>query len=731
MLSRYVRSIAASILTILICSSILTTSVAAQDCLDYGSYMRVVSDLDTRIAAYDVELYGSYVIVAGVDTENSNRGGFEVYDYSTPEAPVLVSRVLDQSEYYDVELVGSCAYAVYSGAIVVFSLTTIEMPLVVFYLPLPSGGPAELTRAGESSLAVLEADGIHFLDVSTPNWPVLVSTFEAEYSYSHGASSGNLVFATHNHGFDIIDITSNDTPTLVSSIDLSRRAADVAVVGHYCYVIAGGLRIFDISTPESPLQVGFNEELAANRLLVEQGIAYLGTGAGSSLGVASVDDPANPFLLGTVPGPEIIYGLAVADGYSYAACGYQGIHVSDISPLASARPFYTFDTSGWTVDVDVVDEMAYIADYAGGLKIMDFSVPTNPELKSTYLAPYYSVHSVVVRGDLAYLAAGDFVIVDVSSPESPSYVESLDFDLNAEGIAVAGDYAYLIGNGRLTVVDVSTPVNPAIVSTLDTWGSEVKIVDNILYVSSGGSGLFCIDVSDAGNPTVIGNANLYGTFCGFDVVDDRAYVAINEIGLAVFDVSNPFLPRHLVTIESPNFPFDVDVFTGFAYLADGGGGVQVYDLADPASPSWIGTLTDVDAYSVTVRPDRIYVGQFFEGLAVAYTQCNLPVMNGDPGDEEELPEPERIAGLSAYPNPFNPRTTISFSLERDEYVDIAVYDLVGRCVAVLSQQVYSAGSHSLTWTGRDNGGVEVASGTYFVRMSTDSKVDGTRVTLVR
>ena len=89
------------------------------------------------------------------------------------------------------------------------------------------------------------------------------------------------------------------------------------------------------------------------------------------------------------------------------------------------------------------------------------------------------------------------------------------------------------------------------------------------------------------------------------------------------------------------------------------------------------------------------------------------------------------AVLSSYPNPFNPQTTISFSLERDQWAEIGVYELTGKRVTVLTDRVYDAGRHSLTWNGRDSQGRAMPSGTYFVRLVTESGVEARKVMLVR
>lgn len=70
----------------------------------------------------------------------------------------------------------------------------------------------------------------------------------------------------------------------------------------------------------------------------------------------------------------------------------------------------------------------------------------------------------------------------------------------------------------------------------------------------------------------------------------------------------------------------------------------------------------------------------------------------------------------ASPNPFNPRTEISFTLATDSKVRAAIYSVRGRKVADLLNDHLRAGPHSLIWSGEDSSGQRVASGTYLFRM---------------
>jgi len=96
---------------------------------------------------------------------------------------------------------------------------------------------------------------------------------------------------------------------------------------------------------------------------------------------------------------------------------------------------------------------------------------------------------------------------------------------------------------------------------------------------------------------------------------------------------------------------------------------------------------------------------------------------------ESVPARSRLIGI--YPNPCNPQTTVSFTLNRTQDVFLSVYDLTGRLVAILADWMYLVGTHTVEWDGKNAFGRTVSSGTYVVRMETEGHVESQKIMLVR
>ena len=84
-----------------------------------------------------------------------------------------------------------------------------------------------------------------------------------------------------------------------------------------------------------------------------------------------------------------------------------------------------------------------------------------------------------------------------------------------------------------------------------------------------------------------------------------------------------------------------------------------------------------------------------------------------------------------YPNPFNPSTTISFALPQTAQVDLAVYAMDGRLVRTLVDDNLAAGPHHRLWDGRDDGGRQVSSGAYYLRLEADGTTQFQKMTLLK
>ena len=124
-------------------------------------------------------------------------------------------------------------------------------------------------------------------------------------------------------------------------------------------------------------------------------------------------------------------------------------------------------------------------------------------------------------------------------------------------------------------------------------------------------------------------------------------------------------------------------------------------------------LPAVSVYRLKYRDDEIVVATHGRGVwTVPWAEIDVSV------DEDNISElPKSFSLEPNYPNPFNPSTTITFNMPEEAKVRITVFDVIGRKVATLTDQVYAAGTHEMVWDASS-----YASGVYFYRMEAAGKL---------
>lgn len=122
-----------------------------------------------------------------------------------------------------------------------------------------------------------------------------------------------------------------------------------------------------------------------------------------------------------------------------------------------------------------------------------------------------------------------------------------------------------------------------------------------------------------------------------------------------------------------------------------------------------------------VVPGATY--RYFLGISGPEAQIRLPL------GEIRIPAAAHRLEQNR-PNPFNPRTAISFYLPTAEAVRLVVYDGAGREIRVLVDESMSASLHTVVWDGTDADGRKVSSGVYWYRLHAGSFTDVRRMTLL-
>ncbi len=261
----------------------------------------------------------------------------------------------------------------------------------------------------------------------------------------------------------VVDVSNPATPTLERVLSLPGVAFDVVVDGPYAFVAAnsGGLQVLDLADPSDPAPIGSAAtQDGALALAVADGVAYVVDG--QRLTLFDVSDPAAPAELGSVDLAGQPRGVDVVDGLAVVAAGPAGVHVVDVTDPFSPTRLGTAATrvggASDAADVVVRGRLAYVADGAtnlGGVKVIDFSVPTTPVVVGAG-SDEFGLNGLAIERNFVYGADYYFTntvpIFEVSGP-APVFASRLDFDRpplarddNGMGVAARDGFVFLVGD---------------------------------------------------------------------------------------------------------------------------------------------------------------------------------------------------------------------------------------------------------------------------------------------
>ena len=161
-------------------------------------------------------------------------------------------------------------------------------------------------------------------------------------------------------------------------------------------------------------------------------------------------------------------------------------------------------------------------------------------------------------------------------------------------------------------------------------------------------------------------------------------------------------------------------YVNFVSMHGGGGGGGPQSLIDDTVSLYL--TTDDLYYDVVIHS---YTGGN-NGGGFSWTRTPASQL-----DVKELSNPSIFSLYSAYPNPFNPITTLRYDLPVDNYVTLTIYDLNGRIVNQIVNTSQPAGHHSVIWNSTDSFGKPVSAGIYLYQIRTAGYVQTRKMVLLK
>ena len=593
---------------------------------------------------------------------------------------------------------------------------------------------------GNHAFLALAELGLCIIDISDPANPNICNQMSTPGYIVDIAVRGSYAYAADDSfGLRVVDVSDPFNPDTVALVPSTEGCYSLAINDTLLYIIKQNwpdfiptVLSFNITTPNNPIFIDSLQYLCGGSLAIKDTLLLTG-----AMDVLNISNPADIFLITSF----MLSGngeIAIHDTLAFCpnVGGFAGLYITSFSDPANPYIITSYDTPGYTRDIYSDNNLLYVSDDIGGLRVIDISSPNTPIEIGAFNSPspVYGNNVMLAKDDILYYPTGDLYSLDVSDPAEPHTTKWGKALGNAHAVALKDsiiltiDDAYGfkamqdVGNKYLSVVD-SLPM-----SSSNCW--DIYCMDTLALVASSES-LFVINVSDAGNIHIIGqcgipNATSYAA--AVTATSQYAYVAAGTSGFYIVDLSNLTNPEIvdtinigmvwdltidkdilclandlngllLMNIDIPDSPKVLSVFDTsgkamaitvdslFAYLADDSAGLRIIDISEPTNPFETGyyAMETVSfplnnrAVGVAVGNGNIFVSHYAAGLKVyKYYGPDAGISTDD--HDKDINRPLTFLLKDAYPNPVRSKATISYQLPAKAEVKLNLYNITGQLV---------------------------------------------------
>ena len=374
-----------------------------------------------------------------------------------------------------------------------------------------------------------------------------------------------------------------------------------------------------------------------------------------------------------------------------------------------------------------------------------------------------------------------YYLFDIENPinsiDLGEWCEDFRFQLinKQGGWMVLKDYEEL----RFIINDITDIENPTLRNTLslgnhNNYLGTVCIIDefdsNSIYLINHTANIFRkFDISEPGEAVELFEYQLPFLTYNWAIINSICYLTFGSspydlLVINGLDENEPYIANEINNFSENEFLDSQEGYLITECYNNDYDKAQVFILDDPLQPAFY--FTPQWGGSIEIHDDLIFskldhiVGVYenkpnstepiaiFSGLNYLYnveliehvdTKYLITIEMGNIGlfeytyipsfAEDELPKPEFT--LSNYPNPFNPETSISFSIPEVSNVELSIFNIKGQKVKQLVSDQLSAGQHLVIWDGNDSHNKRVSSGIYFYRLETESKTVTKKMLLLK
>jgi hypothetical protein len=521
-------------------------------------------------------------------------------------------------------------------------------------------------------------DSLRIYNVADPQLPVQLSA--ARDSGELVVVSGTHVYAAWD-GMNVYDVSNPLSPNRINTRGGKCYTLFIQDTLLFCSAIQPSyFAILDISDPLDIQQIGYISGYGGHALYVDDSFAYLSCAYDhEGIFVINVTNPTNPQVRGSYdPEGTENYDPYVPTplSYGYLASDYGGLKVVDLHNVDLVTEASSSFEAHQAVDLSIDGSLAYVADQAAGLRILDVSDPTRPATLGIYdTIAVLDVRSAVARDSFAFITYwGDrrrfLRVLDVSNPTAPTFAAEESCRNPPDDMVLRDSFLYCAEVNQFQIFNVARPREPVLVGgcvTTDGINFGLVVQDTFAYLI--GDVFQVINIARPSAPVVV--SSTAGGAAGLAVRDTFAYIPSGWDSVYIYSVANPASTRRISSIPCGVWPWDAALGESKLYIATSDGwGVDVYDLADPGHPARRGRASaPTDIRRLCYHDGHVYAALWNAGIAI-YETTAAAVAEAPPAVVR------RGAGMSVHPSPTRGRVVLELPPGLDR--SISVLDAAGR-----------------------------------------------------
>lgn len=353
---------------------------------------------------------GHLAIVGNKAFVADTNWGLWIIDISNPAAPFKLGNYQPLSLAKAVAVSGDYAYvAAGDFGLYAVNIANPTLPMEVDTFATNHYASSVAVQGHYAYVATMDGQTLYVLDITNPSNIVLAGSdvrtggdvVAGSGAYRDFAVSGGFAYLANETGLVIIDMSDPPHPHERGFISLrewpggeiSSASVGVVVKNGLAYVAAEntGIKIVDVSQPDSPTLIGNCRFDGAQDVVVAGTYAYVASANG--LTVVDVTDPRNPVQRSFTATPDSAERIIFKDNIVYMSERNTGMVTIDVSNPLNPTLSGSYNTLGYAQDIVLDSDRVYVADDDGGLVILQktsarqalkpFDIPTGAESRKT------------------------------------------------------------------------------------------------------------------------------------------------------------------------------------------------------------------------------------------------------------------------------------------------------------------------------------------------------------